>query len=184
MIVGGKRKLSLADLKFRTLHKYLFNICLKRFWIDQMSEQLAVDFWLHWPFHRWRCHRPVDSSFSFPHLEMRKDAFLGIYGEHENLLLHRDLWLVFIGPESDHWLCLSVTHWLTHSLPFSKLNWCEPVMWKWQLKTCWSCWWWETVYSVTFSIQFLKFVKSSIQVDGVEAEVRSRLKSEHFKGEL
>ena len=27
----------------------------------------------------------------------------------------------FIGPESDHWQCLSVTHWLTHSLPFSGL---------------------------------------------------------------
>ena len=24
--------------------------------------------------------------------------------------------LVFIGPESDHWECLSVTNWLTHSL--------------------------------------------------------------------
>ena len=29
-----------------------------------------------------------------------------------------------------------------------------------------------------------KFVKISIQVDGVEAEVRSRLRSENFKGEL
>ena len=32
----------------------------------------------------------------------------------------------FIGPESDHWQCLSVTdsltHWLTDSLPFSKLE--------------------------------------------------------------
>ena len=60
---------------------------------------------------------------------------------------------IFIGPESDHWQCLSVTDWLTnsltHSLPFSKLYWCEPGMWRWQLKTCWSCyccwsWWWET----------------------------------------
>ena len=32
---------------------------------------------------------------------------------------------VFIGPESDHWQCLSVTHWLTHSLLFSKLDWCD-----------------------------------------------------------
>ena len=57
---------------------------------------------------------------------------------------------VFIGPKSEHWLCLSLTHllthWLTHSLPFSKLRWCEPGMWRWQLKTCWSCYccwcWW------------------------------------------
>ena len=30
--------------------------------------------------------------------------------------------LFFIGPESDHWLCFSVTQWLTHSLLFSKLD--------------------------------------------------------------
>ena len=40
--------------------------------------------------------------------------------------------LLFIGPESDHWQCLSVTdsltHWLTHSVTFSKLDgfeWCQ-----------------------------------------------------------
>ena len=34
------------------------------------------------------------------------------------------LWpLIIIGPESDHWLCLSLTDSLTHSLPFSKLEW-------------------------------------------------------------
>ena len=60
---------------------------------------------------------------------------------------------VFIGPESDHWLCLPLTNWLTHWLPFSKLDWCDPGMWRWQLKTCRSwyccwCWWWEIVYSV------------------------------------
>ena len=50
---------------------------------------------------------------------------------------------VFIGPESDHWECLSVTHWLTHSLidfvTFSKLDWCDPGVWRCQLKTCWGC---------------------------------------------
>ena len=46
---------------------------------------------------------------------------------------------VFIGPESDHWLCLSVTNSLTDSLPFSKLDWCDPGMWRCQLKTCWGC---------------------------------------------
>ena len=42
---------------------------------------------------------------------------------------------VFIGPESDHWLCLSVTNSLTDSLPFSKLDWCDPGVWRCQLKT-------------------------------------------------
>ena len=49
--------------------------------------------------------------------------------------------LFFIGPESDHWQCLSLTPWLTHSLPnsvlFSKLDWCDPGVWRCQLKTCW-----------------------------------------------
>ena len=48
---------------------------------------------------------------------------------------------IFIGPESDHWECLSVTHWLTdsltHSVTFSKLDWCDPGVWRCQLKTCW-----------------------------------------------
>ena len=33
--------------------------------------------------------------------------------------------LIFIGPESDHWLCLSLTHSLTHWLLFSGLDGCE-----------------------------------------------------------
>ena len=55
----------------------------------------------------------------------------------------RTPWNIFIGPESDHWLCLSLTDWLTHSLTnsllFSKLDWCDPGMWRWQLKTCCYC---------------------------------------------
>ena len=38
-------------------------------------------------------------------------------------------------------------------------------MWRWQLKPCWSCWWWETVYSVTFSMQFLTVLKSFSRLD-------------------
>ena len=52
-------------------------------------------------------------------------------------------------------LAMLVTHSLTHSLtnwlPFSKLDWCDPGMWRWQLKTCWSCyccwcWWWGSCW--------------------------------------
>ena len=42
---------------------------------------------------------------------------------------------VFIRPEPDHWLCLS----LTDSLLFSELDWCDPGVWRCQLKTCWGC---------------------------------------------
>ena len=46
---------------------------------------------------------------------------------------------IFIGPESDHWQCLSVTDSLTDSLLFSKLDWCDPGVWRCILETCWGC---------------------------------------------
>ena len=52
---------------------------------------------------------------------------------------------IFIGPESDHCLPLSLTHSLTDSLLFSKLDWCFPGVWRYQLKTswcCYCCWCW------------------------------------------
>ena len=52
------------------------------------------------------------------------------------------MFFISIGPECDHWQCLSLTdsltHWLTHSLtPVKKLDWCDPGVWRCQLKTCW-----------------------------------------------
>ena len=61
-------------------------------------------------------------------------------------LYHRHFENVFIGPESDHSFPLSLTDWLTDSLLFSKLYWCDPGVWRCQLKTCWCCnccWWWS-----------------------------------------
>ena len=42
----------------------------------------------------------------------------------------------------------SLTNWL---LPFSKLDWCDPGVWRCQLKTCWGCfccwcWWWGSCW--------------------------------------
>ena len=52
------------------------------------------------------------------------------------------VYIIFIGPESDHWECLSVTHWLTHSLLFSRLDWCDPGVWRCLLQTrgCYCSW--------------------------------------------
>ena len=46
---------------------------------------------------------------------------------------------VFIGPESDHCLLLSLADWLTDWLSFSKLDWCDSGLGRCQLKTCWGC---------------------------------------------
>ena len=35
-----------------------------------------------------------------------------------------------------------LTDWLTHWLLFSTLDWCDPGMCRWQLKTCYCCWCW------------------------------------------
>ena len=35
--------------------------------------------------------------------------------------------------------CHSLTHSLTDWLLFSKLDWCDPGVWRCQLKTCWGC---------------------------------------------
>ena len=45
----------------------------------------------------------------------------------------------------------SLTNWLTHWLLFSKLDWCDPGVWRCLLKTCWSCyccwcWWWGSCW--------------------------------------
>ena len=33
----------------------------------------------------------------------------------------------------------SLTNWLTDWLTFSKIDWCDPGVWRCQLKTCWGC---------------------------------------------
>jgi len=33
----------------------------------------------------------------------------------------------------------SLTHWLTDSLLFSELDWCDPGVWRCLLKACWGC---------------------------------------------
>ena len=56
----------------------------------------------------------------------------------------------------------SLTHWLTHSLLFSKLDWCDPGVWRCQLKTCWGCfccgcWSWESCWQLLLQIWGLRF---------------------------
>ena len=55
----------------------------------------------------------------------------------------------------------SLTHWLTHSLLFSKLDWCDPGVWRCQLKTCWccNCCWWGSCWQ-----QFVAEVWSSFWI--------------------
>ena len=44
-------------------------------------------------------------------------------------------------------LATLVNSWMIHSLLYSRLDWCDPGVWRCQLKTCWCCyccrcWWW------------------------------------------
>ena len=71
-----------------------------------------------------------------------------------------------IGPESDHWLCLSLTHSLTNSLLFSKLDRCDPGVWRCQLKTCLccNCCWlgscWSSVSQSSFDFSVFRALQS------------------------
>ena len=60
---------------------------------------------------------------------------------------------IFIGPESDHWLCLSLTPSLTHWLLLVNLIYVSLTCEDGNSKLV-------EVYSATYSIQFLKVVKS------------------------
>ena len=63
-------------------------------------------------------------------LELPKNLFPFPSRPFENFLRSNS---IFIGPESDHWQCLSVTNSLTDWLLFSKLNWCDPGVWRWEV---------------------------------------------------
>ena len=56
----------------------------------------------------------------------------------------------------------SLTDWLTNSVTFSKLDWCDPGVWRCQLKTCWGCfccgcWSWESCWQLLLQIWGLRF---------------------------
>ena len=56
-----------------------------------------------------------------------------------------------------------LTHWLTDSLLFNKLYWCDPGVWRCQLKTCWCCnccWWWSCWYQFVADLEAEVWSKS------------------------
>ena len=57
------------------------------------------------------------------------------FGIEQDANVAQEIVFFFIGPKSDHWQCLL----LTDSLPFSKLDWCDPGVRIWLLKNCWGC---------------------------------------------
>ena len=64
----------------------------------------------------------------------------------------RSLLSKFHGKSKEQVLSMAIfvsTHQLTHSVAFSRLDWCDSVLLRCQLKTCWGCyyrwcWCWET----------------------------------------
>ena len=56
---------------------------------------------------------------------------------------------------------------LTDSVTFSKLDWCDPGMWRCQLKTCWGCycWWcwcWEMWRSLWLLMLVMRIVLATV----------------------
>ena len=89
---------------------------------------------------RWMLHSKLDTGNKLSTQTPSSAQWMGTRGHLKSVFSC----IVIIGPESDHWECLSVTHWLTDSLTdcclvISKLDWCGPGVWRCQLKTCWSC---------------------------------------------
>ena len=94
----------------------------------------------------------IDSFYKSAHMPYSL-VFLFVLNSFFVVLTNTFTFLVFvfeyfIRPESDHWL---VTNCLTNWLPFSRLDWCDPGMWRCQLKTCWCCyccwcWWWGSCW--------------------------------------
>ena len=105
----------------------------------------------------------------------RKEPWLPSILKKKSLFDYKNVLIHFLSDPSPiigyscHSLQLThLTHWLTHWLPFSKLNWCDPGVWRCLLKTCWSCYccwckWWGSCWQ-----QF---------VADLEAEVSLRLRS-------
>ena len=56
---------------------------------------------------------------NFYHNFHQKDVGVVLFAKH---YIQSQEKVIFIGPESDHWECLSLTDSLPNSLPFSKLD--------------------------------------------------------------
>ena len=106
-------------------------------WSKTESQKCSTFETCSWPCQRWGGR--LNEIFPKARLSNALGGWLTIQDDGS-----RDVWgSIFIGPESDHCLPLSLTHSLTHSLTdsvmFSELDWCDPGVWRCLLKTCWGC---------------------------------------------
>ena len=78
----------------------------------------------------------ITSRWPISHIKNMPGSWLPYYKYQNHLNIQN---FIFNGSESHHRLPLSLTHSLTHSLPFSRLDWCDPGVRRCQPKTCWGC---------------------------------------------
>ena len=77
---------------------------------------------------------------TIPYWSAQKQKEICYVNQIGSLWFIANWWLSFYRTRvRSYWLCLSLTHSLTHSLPFRKLDWCDPGVWRCLLKTCWGC---------------------------------------------
>ena len=138
-------------------------MCKKRRWHTVFSQSGPITFYqLSFPFAF--CHRAKSHPWAPPEALFIKTLFFifFIYYISEERVDARSRFqintaesfnVVFLSDPSPiigyacHWL----THWLTNSVTFSKLYWCDPGVWRCQLKTYWGCcccwcWWWVSCW--------------------------------------
>ena len=117
IVNGAKKKQIYQGILFSQLTKHCYSMpfCLH---VLSLSDSLSVPLFKAGPenlfyaevfFHRWaRMHIPL------PSIGLHSSQFFSNHRQERIRSI-----FIFIGPESDHWECLSVTDWLTDWLPNS-----------------------------------------------------------------
>ena len=86
-------------------------------WILNSSNQMCTKMYFGWDqilllaFEKFSSNLSWEFKFGFKGSEQSASKFNRLAGKRHFLLF-----FIFIGPESDHWECLSLTNSMTHSL--------------------------------------------------------------------
>ena len=99
---------------------------------------------------RWMLHSKLDTGNKLSTQTPSSAQWMGTQGHLKSVFTCVVIWISGASSHNCSYndfyrtqvrsLAMLVTHSLTHRLPFSKLDWCDPGVWRCLLKTCWGCW--------------------------------------------